>query len=181
MKTKFYYLVILAILFSAVLSACGPGQLLGPTLTPTPTNTATQSPTFTPTITFTPTSTPTFAPTDTPAPACMPINGEWKSNETSKPWGPILTFTIRDCKIVSLQIWTYPVPGELMPWSGTTDIVISEDQFSHDVVTETGTFTIQGAFDSPTSGHGSFFFQKGFSVFGTILTKDVSIPWTASQ
>ena len=53
---------------SVILSACGPGQLLGPTLTPTPTNTLT--PTHTPTVTHThtPTMTHTPIPSITPTP-----------------------------------------------------------------------------------------------------------------
>lgn len=55
--------------FILSLSACGPGQFLGPTLTSTPTPTLTptvtltSTPTLTPTATLTPTLTPTFTPT----------------------------------------------------------------------------------------------------------------------
>jgi len=48
-------------------SACGPGQMFGPTFTPTPTNTPTVTPTLTPTST--PTKKPTSTPTATPTPA----------------------------------------------------------------------------------------------------------------
>jgi hypothetical protein len=50
------------ILILLLLTSCGPGQMFGPTITPSPTST----PTFTPTPT--PTSTPTFTPTPTPTP-----------------------------------------------------------------------------------------------------------------
>ena len=49
-----------------LISACGPGQLFGPTITPSPTSTLTPTPTLTPTST--PTSTPTETPTPTPVP-----------------------------------------------------------------------------------------------------------------
>lgn len=53
-------------LFSFLISACGPGQMFGPTFTPTPTNTPTATPTLTPTST--PTKKPTSTPTNTPTP-----------------------------------------------------------------------------------------------------------------
>jgi len=54
-----------------ITTACGPGQVFGPTLTPTPTVTLT--PTSTPTATPTPTPTPTHTPTPTITPT--PIGG----------------------------------------------------------------------------------------------------------
>jgi hypothetical protein len=53
MKTKLQVSIILLLISNSFLSGCGPGQLFGPTLTPTPTNTST--PTRTPTPTLTPT------------------------------------------------------------------------------------------------------------------------------
>jgi len=53
-------------LVSILISACAPGQILGPTLTSTQTNTSTPTPTYTPTPTQTPTLTPTFTVTSTP-------------------------------------------------------------------------------------------------------------------
>lgn len=52
---------------SLLLSACGPGQWLGPTLTPTFTSTPSPTLTPTPTATSTPTPTATFTPTLTPS------------------------------------------------------------------------------------------------------------------
>lgn len=59
-------LIALLILLSFSISACGPGQIFGPTITPTPTSTST--PTQTPTSTPTPTSTSTPTPTSTSTP-----------------------------------------------------------------------------------------------------------------
>lgn len=56
MKTKRLGLATFVVALSFVLSACGPGQMFGPTLTPTLTNTPT--PTNTPIPTNTPTATP---------------------------------------------------------------------------------------------------------------------------
>jgi len=53
-------------LLSFMISACGPGQIFGPTLTPTPTVTLTPTSTSTPTLP--PTTTPTPLPTSTPTP-----------------------------------------------------------------------------------------------------------------
>jgi hypothetical protein len=52
---------------SLIVSSCGPGQFLGPTIT--------ASPTSTPTPTITPSPTPTLTPTITPTPTPTPIPG----------------------------------------------------------------------------------------------------------
>lgn len=62
-RTAFLFVCVVA---SLALSACGPGQLFGPTLTPTPTIT------FTPTSTFTPLPTETATLTPLPPPAAAP-------------------------------------------------------------------------------------------------------------
>ena len=67
-NTRIIVMCILAL--SLLISGCGPGQLLGPTLTPTSTQTLTLTPTATSSHTPTPTatSTPTNTPTDTLTP-----------------------------------------------------------------------------------------------------------------
>ena len=70
-------LVILILTTSLAISGCGPGQMFGPTITPTstktpiPTATLTPTATLAPTATSTPTKTPTSAPTATPT---LPID-----------------------------------------------------------------------------------------------------------
>ena len=71
MKSKLLLLLIFCCAF--LLVSCGPGQLLGPTITPSPTNTSTPTPTNTPSPT--PTSTPTQIPTSTPLPIPTLISG----------------------------------------------------------------------------------------------------------
>lgn len=66
MKAKWKIQILSFLMVSMLVAGCGPGQLFGPTLTPTPTPTATPTWTPTPTSTFTPTSTPTFTSTFTP-------------------------------------------------------------------------------------------------------------------
>lgn len=63
-------IAITFVLLVLMLVSCGPGQLFGPTKTPTPTITPTPTPTNTPTPT--PTNTPTPTPTKTPAPTNTP-------------------------------------------------------------------------------------------------------------
>jgi hypothetical protein len=69
MVSKFRNLFILLIMSVSFLTACGPGQLFGPTITPSPTLTltSTSTPTFTPspTATLTPTYTKTLVPSKT--------------------------------------------------------------------------------------------------------------------
>jgi Tol biopolymer transport system component len=73
----FYSMTFLAIGISLMLTACGAGELLGPTISPSPTNTST--PTATLTSTATPTVTPTSisreTPTITPTPTVTPLGG----------------------------------------------------------------------------------------------------------
>lgn len=63
MNTKQRTISILFLIVSLIISGCGPGQFLAPTITPSPSNTPTITPTSTPTIT--PTFTPTLTPTAT--------------------------------------------------------------------------------------------------------------------
>jgi hypothetical protein len=62
--------ILVFLIFSLVMSGCGPGQLFSPTFTPSPTNTL--IPTFTPTPTMTPSPTLTPTPTMTPSPTSTP-------------------------------------------------------------------------------------------------------------
>ena len=59
-------IIACVVLFSTLVSGCGPGQLFGPTITPTGTFTPTASVTSSPTITPQPTNTPTLTSTPTP-------------------------------------------------------------------------------------------------------------------
>jgi len=95
---KHVSLVSLILFASFVLSACGPGQLFGPTITPTPTNTPTTTPTptptSTPTLTPTSTSTPTPTQTFTPTPTLVPIAvGKWSGKFIYLLWDRALTIS----------------------------------------------------------------------------------------
>lgn len=71
MNAKQQSAIVFILTLSLLISGCGPGQLLGPTITPTLTQTLTPTATLTPTptatLTSTATSTPTIAPTNTPS------------------------------------------------------------------------------------------------------------------
>lgn len=72
MNTKHRTMAVLILIISLILSGCGPGQFLGPTITPSATITPTPTlvPTSTPRPTFTPRPTATEVP-PTPTPASM--------------------------------------------------------------------------------------------------------------
>jgi hypothetical protein len=76
MNTKQRITVILILVMNLVMSGCGPGQMFGPTMTPTAT--------LTPTPTFTPT------------PVCSTENGEWT--------GEGVSFKVNDCTISDLTV-----------------------------------------------------------------------------
>src|SRR5512134_3840588 len=72
MYTKQRNATFVLLVVGFVLASCGPGQFLGPTVTPTPTVTASPSLTPTPTETSTPTAT-AIPPTATVTPTSTPI------------------------------------------------------------------------------------------------------------
>jgi hypothetical protein len=80
---KFSWLKYIFFVAGLGLSACGPGQVFGPTLTPTSTDT--------PTATYTPTSTPT--PSMTPTPTELPI-----------PFGLRPGMQVEDCYKLTLNV-----------------------------------------------------------------------------
>ena len=82
MKEKQKVIAICFLMVGLFVSGCGPGQLFGPTLTPTPTITNTPKPTITPTLTPTPTHTP--SPTLTPTE--IPILNTYKIFYTAMSW-----------------------------------------------------------------------------------------------
>jgi hypothetical protein len=86
MRNQMMILVLLGLL----ISTCGPGQFLGPTITPSATSTPspTQTPIPpTPTRTPIPSKTPTRAPTRTPTPTIPPPEfGHYAGTSYNVPW-----------------------------------------------------------------------------------------------
>jgi hypothetical protein len=58
-------------------------------------------------------------------------------------------------------------------------LVIADGKFKLEQNDGGGVYTFEGTFDSEILSHGVLFFPKGFNVFGTILSNDVTISWTA--
>lgn len=144
------------------------------------------SPTETLTSTALPKPTSTSVVSDSiliPTSTCLVSSGNWESKETLDSFGaksPILTFTVSNCEITAWEIWVFPLPGELLFWQGSAVIPIIDGQFTQaESEVNNGVFVFKGTFDSTTTSSGTLEFPKGFSVFGSIVPKDVSIPWTA--
>ena len=181
--SKTYHLMLVPVLLSLLVTSCGPGQLFGPTVTPTSTPTLTPTNTPSPTITPSPTSTltPTVTPSLTPTPSCSVKSGKWTSNEMVNGFlpGPLLTFSVRNCQVTQVQIVSFPAPGELFWMPIDTPIPILDAKFSYTDSSGMGEFTLEGTFDSEITASGTLFFPKGFLVVDYTLPNDVTIPWSA--
>jgi hypothetical protein len=130
-----------------LVSGCGPGQLFGPMLTPTPTATSTPTATPMPTATSTPTATP--MPTLTPTPGITMVKG------SLAPWGENDVVGNRQivlCQIIG-QVGTTP-----------TDCVLGDKAVTSDT---------QGAFQSGEISAGQYFilYDTGLSDFQAGLKK----------
>jgi hypothetical protein len=148
--------ILLEIACVISLSACGPGQLLGPTLTLTPTSTPTNTPTNTPTSTPTPTATPT--PTLTPTPIIY--DGDWKGI-TKLGWPVALTiahntlvkydvqYGYSDCHIeIAYDIDKIPESDKPI------DIKIDQNAFEISSISPGYTLIFSGIFSSPSKVSG---------------------------
>lgn len=102
MRSSKYSSVLILVLFTSLLmTGCGPGQLLGPTLTPTSTNTPVPSATASTTPTLTPSKTATPSPTMT---ATLTPTIEPPSQLSDFLENPRLTFYDSFDRL-SLEIW----------------------------------------------------------------------------
>jgi len=155
MNTKLRNTIICFLAVSLLISGCGPGQLLGPTSTPTLT------PTPTVTFTLTPTSTPT--PTPTPIPIVV---GEWEA---------IIAFSIGDeANLASFSFTVAEDGNQIEDWSlfdlglgqvtfgGTAEIIdgtfiIDNDSY---VGNTSINYTIEGTF-AADKVEGTFVFSYG--------------------
>ena len=115
MNTKQQTLAICFLAISVLVSGCGPGQLFGPTVTPTPTAT------HTPTATLTPSATPTITPTAT---------------FTLTPTPVLLQCTIIKTKFQKYPFNVYALTGEFFPNTGSSAPEIEAVQV--DIVGEAG-------------------------------------------
>ena len=86
--------IILFFLSNFLVSACGTGQILGPTLAPIPTGTSTLTITPAATRTFTPTLTSTPKPTSTPSTTPIPASGlEVRASEVVSSFTDLFRFS----------------------------------------------------------------------------------------
>lgn len=143
MTKKYIYTVLL--LVNLLVAGCSPGQLFGPTITPSRTSTLTQTSTLTPTFTLTPTSTATPTPTLTPTPILRGVVNEsyldvWDSPIRGSNIGRIKKgdeFTIlgqfEDCERIKVT----SLDSGLTGWIFINGLVLESDpnsEFSHVVV-----------------------------------------------
>ncbi len=96
MKKQFITIAMYILVLSLLISGCGPGQLLGPTITPSPT------------LTPIPTSTPT--PTPVPVESILLSNGFKLLKENACSDGPCTSYAIEDI----LMYVTYYKKGTLI-------------------------------------------------------------------
>jgi hypothetical protein len=177
-------LISVLLVFSIyVLFGCS-GSPFGRALAPsgTPASTDTRTPTLLPTATPSPASTltPTFesTPTERPAGSCRAQDGTWTSKENDF-FGPILTFRVDKCRIASIKIWVYVVDGELYTLDTQPELPIAENAFEYSEGSGAGKLILSGVFESAGKSKGTLTFTKGFDIFGTVLSADVVISWTA--
>lgn len=185
MKASVNFMIVLGFL-SLIVTACGPGQIFGPTITPSPTITLTPTPTFTPTATPSPTltSTPTITSTPTLMVSCTIPDGKWegevKENSNYQMFirKSLVSFEIINCIVQSLEIWSFPILNEIF-FTQVNVIPINDNKFVYDIVNQSGTQTVNGSFISETSATGTLLFQKGFTTNNKTLSENVTVHWSA--
>jgi len=177
---------IVLLILCLSLTACGPGQMFGPTITPSPTITPTSTPRLTPTITPSPTSTltPTITPSPTPSTSCTIPDGKWEgevektANYYIHARKPLFSFEVKQCFLLAVEIWSFPATNKIF-MTFIDSVPINDNSFNYDIVDQSGTHTFEGVFTSETSADGTLFFPEGFTVMDYILPNEVTLKWTA--
>ncbi|MHB1355860.1 MAG: hypothetical protein ACYCZF_07765 [Anaerolineae bacterium] len=131
MNRKHRSIALLVLVLGLVVSGCGPGQLLGPTLTTTPTRTLTSTPTATRTLTPTPTSTHTptntSTPTITPSPTATLTPSQTPTPSITPTETPVPTITPTPADYASVSVDSpESVTSDGMNNKWTFDIVFHE-------------------------------------------------------
>lgn len=170
MNTKQLTVAICFIAISVLISGCGPGQLFGPTVTPTPTVTSTLTPTLTPE--------PTATHTSTPIPT---LDGIW-TGTTSQ--GKPISFRVADNTIEALEI-EYNVEGANCTVGTETKFgpgalgLISENKFLLEIEGLNGQkYTVTGSFSDVSSGSGDLQISGQDFLCGKFT---VNAIWTARK
>jgi hypothetical protein len=161
--------IMFVICLGFLLSACGPGQIFGPTLTSTSTITITPSFTPTPSATPLPTSTPTLKPTP------IVYDGDWSGTISS---GGKISFKVSENGISSIKI-SFGLSikngscNVTMDTSISPPLDISLNQFS----IATPELKINGIFDSATIASGT----AEASANSAHCSGGVNVTWTAEK
>lgn len=158
------------VIFAA--SGCGPGQFLGPTITPSPTLTLTPTitPSTTPTPTLTPTRTPTPTITPSPTSSCL-LDGKWS--------GQGIAFEISTCTITKAT-HLLTGGGHFYGILRYDQIPIVDNKFNFSKTEGNGNYIFSGEFDSNVHAFGKVTLPKGYSVGTGTLIQDVTFNWEAS-
>jgi hypothetical protein len=168
-------LVLSLLAMSMVISACGPGQLFGPTLTPTPTNTLTSTSTPTSTNTATPTSTPTPTMTRTATPTPIVYDGQW-SGTTKQGW-PI-SFKVKDNKIVMIEVKYGSSSCNVVLKFDRLRITIDTEGFYLDLSGFGANSYLSGVFLSRTTASGAFLLHEKNQYCGNF---NIDTTWETTQ
>jgi len=158
------------VVISLLVSSCGPGQFLGPTITPSPTFTLTPTITPSPTPTLTPTRTPTPTITPSPTSSCL-LDGKWS--------GKGISFEISNCTITKV-VYLFTAGGYFSAILRYDEIVIVGNKFNFSKPEGNGEYKFSGEFNSDVHAFGKVTLPKGYSVGTGTLTQDVTFGWEAS-
>lgn len=107
-------------LFAITIVGCGPGQFLGPTMTPIPTDTPTPTATSSPTPTLTPTTAPTATARPTQVPEQTIFNDTFDDN--GNHW-ELATFTKIDDGLMQIDSGSFQLAAIKIPLESTPDNV----------------------------------------------------------
>lgn len=154
--------------FSFFLVSCSPGQLFGPTLTPTATATAT------PTIT----ATPTLTPTETATPS-ITITSTWTNPPSLSPDKSIdmISRLLRDNGGCELPCWWGVKPGETS-WQTARNLILPlAMRVGTDNTTSTGDEDIHLFFTTQYPASDNFQFQQEF-VIKNQLVQEIHVNTT---
>ena len=142
---RFFLMLNVLLINALLLSACGVGQLFGPTPTPTATATSTSTPTLTPlpTSTSTPTRTPTPTETSTPTPAPLGVtakNDQWEVavlavvvRDRIYPGGYYLYRAKSGYMIIDVGVKVRSVPNKATAIVGEDIVVVNEKDRAYGV------------------------------------------------
>jgi hypothetical protein len=82
-------------------------------------------------------------------------NGNWQSTQTSFGPAPIITFVVRGCAVVSLEIFIFAYKDELdIVSEAGLSLPITDNQWTYTHVSGAGQLIVSGTFNSPITAVG---------------------------